>query len=200
MKVQVKPFGSYQTNCYILKIDGKEFIIDPGVGAAEWIEKNISNPAAIINTHGHFDHIWDNKKLRERLKVPLICAKSDAFLLKEDIFGLGTTPSTPDITVEADGELELEGIRLHFTLFPGHTPGCMAVIHEEDFFSGDFVFQNSIGRTDLPYSKPDDMIKSIQKLLALETDYIIHPGHGNSTSLNAERENLGFWLRSLNSL
>lgn len=197
MKVQVKPFGAYQTNCYILKVDGKEFIIDPGVDAAEWVEKTVSNPIAIINTHGHFDHIWDNQKLKEKLKVPLVCSKNDAFLLQEDIFGLGTAPSIPDMTIEKDGEYEFEGIKLNFKMFPGHTPGCMAIIHEEVFFSGDFVFQNSIGRTDLPYSEPKDMIKSIQKLLALETDYTIYPGHGNSTTLNGERENLGFWIDSL---
>ncbi|HHH51826.1 MAG TPA: MBL fold metallo-hydrolase, partial [Campylobacterales bacterium] len=58
MEIKMQPMGAYQTNCYIVTVEGKDIIIDPGVGATQWVLCNIQNPIAILNTHGHFDHVW----------------------------------------------------------------------------------------------------------------------------------------------
>jgi len=103
MQIKFRPMGAYQTNCYIATVEGKDFIIDPGVDATKWILNNVTNPVAILNTHGHFDHVWSNAEVKERLKLPIYCPKEDSFMLTSDPLGQGTPKSTPDY--EVTGEL-----------------------------------------------------------------------------------------------
>jgi glyoxylase-like metal-dependent hydrolase (beta-lactamase superfamily II) len=195
MKIKFKPMGAYQTNCYIVEIDSKQVIIDPGIGAVDWVKKNVTKPIAILNTHGHFDHVWSNKELKETLNIPIYVPKEDAFMLENDPFAQGTPPSKPDVLIEGDTEVDLDGFRFKFLHFPGHTPGCSAILIENTLFSGDFIFKDSIGRVDFPYSNPEDMKKSIHKFLAYTENWEIYPGHGNKTSSQAERKNLPTWLQ-----
>ncbi len=194
MIVQKAPMGPYQTNCYIATVEGKDFIIDPGVGALEWVVAHVKNPIAILNTHGHFDHVWSNQKVKERLKVPIYVPKEDAFMLQKDPFGQGTPPSTPDVLVDGDELLMLDGVKITYLHFPGHTPGNSAIMIADGMFSGDFIFENSIGRVDFPYSNPEDMKKSIKKFQLLKEDKIIYPGHGNNTTIKKEQARVGNWL------
>jgi glyoxylase-like metal-dependent hydrolase (beta-lactamase superfamily II) len=197
MIVKKEPMGPYQTNCYIVTIDEKDFIIDPGVGALEWVQKMVKNPIAILNTHGHFDHVWSNQKVKEALNIPIYVPKEDAFMLEKDPFGQGTPPSKPDVLIEGDALLMLEGVKVEYLHFPGHTPGNSAIIIEDGMFSGDFIFENSIGRVDFPYSNPEDMKKSIKKFLTLKEEKIIYPGHGNNTSIKVEQSRVGNWLHHI---
>ena len=194
MIVKKQPMGSYQTNCYIVTIDGKDLIIDPGVDATSWVQKNAKNPIAILNTHGHFDHVWSNQAIKEMFHIPIYVPKEDAFMLKKDPFEQGTPPSTPDVLIEGDERLMLEGIKVEYMHLPGHTPGCSVIMIADGMFSGDFVFENSIGRVDFPYSSPEDMKKSIHKFLAYKEEKTIYPGHGNNTSVKVEQGRIGNWL------
>ncbi len=194
MIVKKQPMGVYQTNCYIASIDGKDFIIDPGVGALDWVVKNVKNPIAILNTHGHFDHVWSNQEVKEALKIPLYVPKEDAFMLQKDPFGQGTPPSEPDVLVEGDEVLMLDGVKVEYIHLPGHTPGNSVIMIEDGMFCGDFVFENSIGRVDFPFSSPEDMKKSIKKFLALPYDKTLYPGHGNNTSIKVEQGRIANWL------
>ena len=135
--------GEYQTNCYIVTINGKDLIIDPGVNASAWVKENIKNPIAILNTHAHFDHIWDNKKLREDLKLKIYCPINDVFMLENDPFKKGHPTCTPDFKIQPDEEIILQDIKIKFHHFPGHTPGCSAIEIENSLFSGDFIFKGS---------------------------------------------------------
>ncbi len=184
----------YETNCYILKIDDKELIIDPGEGAFEWIKQNVSNPVAILNTHGHFDHVWDNQKTKAAFNIPIYIAEDDAFMLTGDIFGFNMPPSEPDFLVKPDDTIDANGIKIKFWHFSGHTPGCSVLEVENTMFSGDFVFKGSIGRVDFPYSSPEDMKKSMNKFLEIEENMTIYPGHGPKTSVQAEKTSLRGWL------
>ncbi len=197
MTIKYQPMGVYQTNCYILEVDGKEFIVDPGMDATDWVIQNTNNPVAILNTHGHFDHVWSNKELKEKLNIPIYVPKDDEFMLKDDPFGQGTPPSQADILVVGDQEFDIEGIRVKYLHFPGHTPGCSAILIEETLFSGDFVFKGSIGRVDFPYSSPDDMRNSIEKFLQIEENWTIYTGHGEPTSVKVEQKTLPMWLNMI---
>jgi len=197
MSLKIQPMGDYQTNCYIITVDGKDFIIDPGVGATKWVMQNVQNPIAILNTHGHFDHVWSNKEVSEELKLKIYTPKDDNFMLEKDPYGFGMTPSHADVLVEPDQEFELAGVKIKFHHFPGHTPGCSAIEIDEHLFSGDFIFRNSIGRTDFPFSSPIQMKESINKILKWEKDIRIYPGHGDATSLNSERDSLINWKNYL---
>jgi len=186
--------GAYQTNCYIATIDNKDFIIDPGMGATQWVLDNVTNPVAILNTHGHFDHVWSNAEVKEKLKIPIYCPKDDVFMLTDDPLNQGTPPSKPDYIITGDEDLEIEGIKIKFRHFPGHTPGCSIIEIQDVWFSGDFLFEKSIGRWDFPSSSGEDMVKSLEKALTLEGDYTIYPGHGMSTTLKAEQRVIPFWI------
>lgn len=194
MQILSKPFGVYETNCFILKTDGGEFIIDPGENSFEWIKANVQNPIAILNTHGHFDHVWDNAKVKELFNIPIYIAKDDAFMLNGDIFGFKMPPSKADLELNADESVNIGGIDVKFWHFPGHTPGCSVIELNGVMFSGDFVFKGSIGRVDFPYSKPEDMKKSINKFLEFTKDMDVYPGHGPKTTVNAEKQSLKSWL------
>ncbi|MDY0195920.1 MAG: MBL fold metallo-hydrolase [Sulfurovaceae bacterium] len=197
MQVKVQPMGPYQTNCYIATIDGKDLIIDPGLGATSWVLKNVKNPVAILNTHGHFDHVWSNQALKEALNIPIYVPRKDAFMLSNDPFGQGTPPSTPDFQVKEDGVVDIEGIKVKFHHFPGHTLGCSVIEIGDIWFSGDFLFAGSIGRWDFPYSSAKDMLASLKKVSQIKGNFKIYPGHGGSTSLDREMKYIPYWAEQV---
>jgi glyoxylase-like metal-dependent hydrolase (beta-lactamase superfamily II) len=197
MEIKIQPMGATQTNCYIVTIDGKDIIIDPGMNATKWVLDNVSNPIAILNTHGHFDHVWSNAEVKKALNIPIYCPKDDIFMLSSDPLGQGTPKSTADYEVVGDEKLTIEGITIKFRHFPGHTPGCSIIEIEDVWFSGDFLFEKSIGRWDFPASNGEDMIKSIEKALKIEGDYTVYPGHGLSTTLKAEQRVLPYWMEQV---
>jgi len=197
MQIKVQPMGVYQTNCYIVSIDEKDIIIDPGVDATAWVLDNVTNPIAILNTHGHFDHVWSNAELQKKLNIKLYTPKGDVMLLNESSWMPDLPPSTPDVEVLPDEEIVIDGIKVKFRHFPGHCPGCSSIEIGDAMFSGDFIFEKSIGRTDFPYSSPQDMKKSLQKFKLLDYDKTIYPGHGNTTTIKQEQQYADYWINSL---
>jgi glyoxylase-like metal-dependent hydrolase (beta-lactamase superfamily II) len=195
MQIKFKPMGPYATNCYILSVDNKDFIIDPGVDATSWVLKNVKNPVAILNTHGHFDHVWSNSELKDKLKIPIYCPKDDAFMLENDPFNYGTPKSKADFLVKPDSKVVIEDIEFKFWHFPGHTPGCSVIEYKDVWFSGDFIFEGSIGRWDFKYSSAIDMVKSLKKLKKFKQDKKVLPGHGNKTTLFRELKTIDSWIR-----
>lgn len=195
MKIQMKACGDYGTNCYIVEIDGKSLIIDPGQNAVDWVKKTALNPIAILNTHGHFDHVWSNAALQKEYNIPLYTPKEDAFMLESDPFGYGIPPSFPDIRVDGNEHFEIESIHVQFLHFPGHTPGCSVIVIGDVMFSGDFIFQNSIGRYDFPYSHAKDMKESLERFLLFKDNLKVYPGHGGSTTVFQEQGHIPHWLR-----
>ncbi|MGE4456459.1 MAG: MBL fold metallo-hydrolase [Arcobacteraceae bacterium] len=197
MTIKCMPMGIYQTNCYIVDVNGSQLIIDPGVDAVEWVIENVTNPLAILNTHGHFDHIWSNKELKEKLNIPIYIPKDDAFMLQTDPFGHNVPVTNADVLVTNNQKFDINGINFEYILFAGHTPGCSIIKIEDTIFSGDFIFRGSIGRVDFPYSNPQDMKDSIKRILSWDLqnkDYEIYPGHGNKTTLRNEYDSLKNWL------
>jgi len=197
MQVKIQPMGATQTNCYIVTVDGKDFIIDPGMGATRWVLDNVTNPIAILNTHGHFDHVWSNQEVKDALKIPLYCPKDDIFMLTKCPLGQNVPPSEADYAVVGDEELELAGVQIQYRHFPGHTPGCSIIQIQDIWLSGDFLFQQSIGRWDFPFSSGEDMVKSLEKAMTLKGDYTVYPGHGLSTTLKAEQQVMPYWIEQV---
>lgn len=218
-----RAFGEYETNCYIVQTPQGEFIIDPGMGSAQWVLESSPNPLAILLTHGHFDHIFDVAKIKQaRPEIPLYCPRDDGFMLESDCFGTGLMPyqfGANDVLVSCDkgrSEFVLGGVEVLYLHFPGHTPGCSVVcLSQRDsardgigrissMYSGDFVFKRSIGRYDFPYSSAADMRDSLQRFGTLgaqelgglddDGDVEIFPGHGESTYLSYEQSNVALWL------
>ncbi len=197
MQIKSQPMGPYQTNCYIVTENAKDIIIDPGVGAAEWVKANVTDPVAILNTHGHFDHVWSNRELKEHFGIPLYTPKGDVMLLQKSGWMPDLPPSYPDIEVEGDATFDIGGIEVKFLHFPGHSPGCSAIEIGDAMFSGDFIFAQSIGRVDFPYSSPEQMKKSLKKFLQIDYDKKVYPGHGPATTIKAEQRNVPYWIRAI---
>jgi len=194
MEIKIQPMGQTQTNCYIVTINNKDLIIDPGMNATSWVLNNTKNPIAILNTHGHYDHVWSNAELQKKLNIPLYIPKDDAFILEKCILGQNPPLSKADILVDGDEELTIEGIKVQYRHFAGHTPGNSIIEIEDVWFSGDFLFQQSIGRWDFPFSSGEAMAKSLEKAMKIEGDFTIYPGHGMSTTLKQEQRGMPMWL------
>lgn len=196
MKILTKAFGEYVTNCYILKSEQGDLVIDPGEGSFDWVMQNTGKIAAVLNTHGHYDHVYDDAKL-QRAGAKIYIHESDAFMLRADPFETLQEPLQPDVLVSDGQEFVLGGFNVKFHLFAGHTPGSCMIEAGGAIFSGDVIFKGSIGRWDFPFSNGEQMRESLHKILQIKGDFALYPGHGPNTSLAAERQNLRYFLQLL---
>ncbi|NNE44524.1 MAG: MBL fold metallo-hydrolase, partial [Gemmatimonadetes bacterium] len=182
--------GIFQVNSYLLTCEetGKTVVVDPG-DEPDILLRRLDElgvePEAILNTHGHVDHVAGNARLRERYDIPILMHPEDRFLVdgfKEQaaMFGLTLAPPPPPDADLTPGEAYAFGacsLDVHFT--PGHSPGHVALVHGRQAISGDVLFAGSIGRTDLPGGSLEVLLKSIDEVLVpLGDDLEIHPGHG----------------------
>ena len=199
MTLHQKPMGSvYQTNCYILTKGQKSLIIDPGMGATQWAIDNAPGAVAILNTHGHFDHVWSNSELQEKLKIPVYIRAEDEPMLRVDPYSMGLPPSRADVLVKDEEWIDLEGFRFRFVHMPGHTPGCSMIEFEEMIFTGDFIFDGAVGRSDFPASNPAHMRHSIERFMReYTTPKTLYPGHGPQTDALAAAQFLPRFIQML---
>ena len=195
--------GPVQTNCYFLKHKetGELVIADPGAEAERIIyalEKLQGKPAAILLTHGHYDHICAANELREHYGIPVYAAKAEEGLLADTYSNLSAdwsgVPYTDkaDVYLEDSAVFEAGGFSVKMLLTPGHTPGscCYWIEDEGVCLSGDTVFCGSCGRTDLPGGSMSSMRQSLNRLLhLLPVSTEIYPGHGEATDAEFERKN-----------
>lgn len=195
MQILKKAFGEYATNCYILKGEQGDLVIDPGEGSFDWVMQNTGKIAAVLNTHGHFDHVYDDAKL-QRAGAKIYIHESDAFMLRADPFETMPESIEADVLVKGQEQsLEIAGFNVKFSLFAGHTPGSCMIEVDGAIFSGDVIFKGSIGRWDFPFSSGAQMKESLHKILQIKGDFTLYPGHGPNTSLAAERQNLKYFLQ-----
>ncbi|MDO4166842.1 MAG: MBL fold metallo-hydrolase [Eubacteriales bacterium] len=193
--------GPVQTNCYYLyREDTKEcVIVDPAAEAdriREYVDKQELKPVAILLTHGHFDHIMAVDAVRTEYQIPVYAAEAERETLTDPRINLGTQMGSNQLSVEADHwladgeEIELLGQPVRCLLTPGHTVGGMCYYFPKAamLFSGDTLFQESVGRTDFPGGSMSELIRSIrEKLFVLPEAVQVFPGHGLTTSIQNEK-------------
>lgn len=225
-KVLNRPCGPLQTNCYIVvnKENKDSLVVDPGVNAADWVMSQVRKPLAILNTHGHYDHVWSNARLKEEWpQVPVVCPYEDAFLVEKDQFMQGQPPCKVDILVGAPEGAQVKTFQsttenlgrrtvlqwgslvTEFICYPGHTPGTSVIIlwhqsrpEERVMFSGDFIFYRAIGRSDFEFSSAAVMKSSLEAVLKLdEKNMPVFPGHDDFTRFADEQALIPRWIQTL---
>ena len=194
-----KLFEEYGTNTYIVwdSLSKETIIFDPASPSNDvcnFIEKNKLNPKYIINTHGHLDHIGGNDFFRNKYKIPVLIHSKDAEMLTNPKLNLSSYSENQIIQKPADFLLD----KLNFSVSignydvviihtPGHTKGSVSILIDKFLISGDTLFYESIGRTDLPGGDYNEIVFSIkEKLFKLPEETIVLPGHGPSTTIADE--------------
>lgn len=210
------PAGPWGTNCWVLATGaGQEcVIVDPGKDAVPGIDEAVREhglqPVAVLLTHGHIDHVWSVVPVCGARGIPAYVHPDDRAMLADPMAGItgqtrdmlagmsgGTLPTAEpdDVRVLTDGlELELAGLRLTVDHAPGHTRGSVMFRRPAGeelppiLLSGDVLFEGSIGRTDLPGGSHEAMLSSLAaKVLPLDDETVVLPGHGGTTTIGRER-------------
>jgi hydroxyacylglutathione hydrolase len=206
------PAGMFQTNCYIVSDDaGDCVIVDPGQDSEELVRRQVSEaglrPKAVLLTHGHLDHIWNAQQVADHYRVPAYIHPDDRFMLSEPARALsldlaamlkGQEFVEPAEVVEVfDGDrLTFGSMTFDVDHVPGHSVGSVsfrttvetAEGPREVVIGGDVLFQDGVGRSDLPGGDPEVLLQSIaKKFLVLDDDAVVLPGHGPSTTIGRER-------------
>ena len=210
MKLKSFTFNQFYENTFIVSDSTNDcIIVDPGCYSNDeknilkkYIEDNNLNPVKLINTHCHIDHILGNKFVAKTWDLNLETHQNDIELLENSaeiarVYGFidyEKSPSTTQFLNEGD-IVEFGNSKLKILYTPGHAPGHISLYSKEEKFiiSGDVLFNNSIGRTDLPGGDFNVLIESIKtKILCLDDDTVVYCGHGPATTVGYERANNPF--------
>ena len=189
LQIHTLPLGDYQTNCYILHQEGNRdcVVIDPGyepeIILCYLSEKGLTLQAILL-THGHFDHVGAVRDLAAQTDCQV-------YLNPKELAMPPMLTAGPLYYTHTYGEgdrLDIAGISFRVLETPGHTPGSVCLVAENNLFSGDTLFRGSCGRTDLPCGDHRAMTESLKRLAALREDYNVYPGHGSNTTLAREQK------------
>ena len=179
MRISSACLGSLGTNCYLIELESVTLLIDPAEDSRA-LHSLIGDRSidVVVLTHGHFDHVggaW-------AINAPEIVMHRDDLPFIDQFF----PDHDPIHRYVEDGDEILSGVKvLHL---PGHSPGSIVLQVEDALFVGDVLFAGSIGRTDLPGGSMEVMADSLRRLTGLPGDYDVYPGHGESTTLDCERQ------------
>jgi hydroxyacylglutathione hydrolase len=196
--------GEYQTNCFCVTADNSAkdcLVVDTGLSPQpliDHLQKSELDPVAVVYTHGHLDHTFGAKALRENWPdIKVAIHKNDADMLTDADKNLSAAMGTPlefsaaDIILNDGDEVDFAGVKLKVIHTPGHTPGgiCLYSESEKLLFAGDTLFATSVGRTDFPGGDHDLLITSIRtKLIVLPDETKVYTGHGPATTIGHEKK------------
>ena len=193
-QLELGPFG---TNCYLVRAGlgaPEAVVVDPS-GDAAGIRLRLASMgarcAAILVTHGHFDHLVAVADLAEGTRAPVHMPAGERQLLEDpDAFtppGVVVRPHVPEVLLEGGETIEVAGIAFEVVPVPGHSPAHVAYHADGRLFSGDVLFAGAVGRTDLPGASWETLLGSIRTLVdTYPPETVVHPGHGPATTLAAE--------------
>jgi hydroxyacylglutathione hydrolase len=189
--------GPIGTNCYVVRAHDRAreaVVVDPGADAPRILQELAGFEtvcAAILITHGHWDHLGGVAELARATGAPVYMADDERLLL-EDVNsftppGVELEPYSPDVALQGDEVLELAGMSFETLRVPGHSPAHLAYHVEGAVFSGDLLFAGSVGRTDLPGADWETLVESIRTLAdRYPRDTMVYSGHGPKTTIGAE--------------
>jgi hydroxyacylglutathione hydrolase len=191
--------GPIKTNCYVVRADRTApaaVVIDPGGDAADLrleLARSKTSCAAILITHGHFDHLGGVADLAEGTGAPVYMPEGERDRLERYTefapAGVPGRPYTADTLLSGGETIDVAGLSFECISIPGHSPAHVAFSIDGHLFSGDLLFANSVGRVDLPGADWDTLLASVRMLTdRLPPETVVYPGHGPKTTLGAELE------------
>ena len=202
--IEVNSFtiGDLATNCYLLKdtSTGDLAVVDPAndeiIDVLKEIKCDFSKIKYIILTHGHFDHIYGEKKKKKLTNAKVLISEDEKQCLSDNNINLSTSFLPPngmekiiaDEFLKDGSIINLGKSEIKVMLTPGHTAGSVCLLFEDNIISGDTLFCESIGRTDLPTGDMNAILRSLTKLKMIEGNFRVYPGHGRPTTLEHERK------------
>lgn len=183
--------GRWKQNCFVVADpSGAALVIDPGGEAdaiVDLVERLGLHPVAIVNTHGHYDHVGAVAELRARFGIPFHLHSGDVRLLRQaNLYRMVFDGERSVVVPQVDGDLadvavlEVGPFSVEVVPAPGHTPGSVVLLLDGAAFVGDLVLFAEVGRADLPGGSPNELGASFDRLCALPPDTVVHPGHGGS--------------------
>lgn len=203
LRIHIHPLGPIQTNCYLVEDEKKNCLLfdpgDDGEFLLSELRKRSLKPVAILLTHAHFDHIGAVETIRQAYDIPVYLHVAEKkWLGRPDLNGSAKYAVFPDVVCQAadvllDDEkmLQVGPFTMEIRHCPGHSPGSVCYIFEDDGFAivGDTLFQGGVGRTDLPGGNTETLLASIHNnLLTLDDNIIIYSGHGPATTPGQEKD------------
>ena len=197
MQIRCLVLGDLETNCYIVSDSaGRTIVVDPADEAAAILavlDQEDLETTAVVLTHVHFDHMLAARAVCDATGAPLYIGQGDVDAMSNPVRNLsGLFTPGREITI-ADFQCVREGdvltvgdLSLAVLETPGHTPGCICLFCEDVLFSGDTLFEDSIGRLDFPGGNPAAMMASLERLMQLPLETKVFPGHGPDTTIGRE--------------
>ena len=193
--------GPYSANSFLVfdDVSKEAALFDPAVSTdsfAEATEKMGLSLKYLVLTHGHYDHMVTLNDFRAQYPDAVTAISiEDAICFEDPIRSCASFFSVPEFRsakpemILSEGSiLTLGKEEIKVIATPGHTPGCLCFIFGEEMITGDTLFRDSIGRSDLPGGNSSVLFDTLARLVSLDTDYVIYPGHGDNTTLSRERK------------
>lgn len=204
IQVKTYAFNPFQENTYLIYDETKKCtIFDPGCYFSEeqkeltdFIANNGLQPEYIVHSHGHVDHILGSNFLREHYNIQVIMHKDDLEILRRskdlgEMIGITIEPPRdPEIFIQEGEKITFGNTSFDVLHLPGHSPGSIGLYNEQEhmLFAGDVLFRRGIGRSDLMGGDHNTLVSNIKnKLLPLDGDTTVYPGHGETTTINEEK-------------
>lgn len=198
--IPIGPISVFGTKCYLVVSENNNAVLVDAPDEAEYIvdvaKKNNCNIKKILLTHGHCDHIGAAAQIQKMTDCEVYIHEDDAKKLSDSVgnltsfFGLMTVEKVSEyVTVKEGDKINLDEMTFDVLHTPGHTSGSVCYLVDDVMFSGDTLFNLSIGRTDMPDGSMSSLSKSLKKLCDIKKNYTVYPGHMDKTTLDFEREN-----------
>ena len=196
MEIKVLPLGNLQANCYLISSENAAVVIDPGFESeivTNFLKDNFDKDRIILLTHAHFDHIGGAFNLRESTNTKIAIGLQDNPALSNSsysltaMFGTKLTPFSADLLLNDGQIISIGDLEFKVIHTPGHTVGGVCYLLQDVLFSGDTLFDGSIGRTDFPGGDFSVLEQSVKKLYALKDETLVLSGHGGQTTIEREK-------------